>query len=109
MKPSIYMQNIQMKGFKMPKPAQPTAARKPKPTRNRAPATEFELLRRMLLCNKSELSSRLGVTIQTLRKWEGLAEAGEPQSANTRRAIAELMRTTLRASNGADEYLIDRK
>jgi DNA-binding transcriptional regulator YiaG len=84
-------------------------ARRPAPTRNRAPANEFELMRRMLLCNKAQLAARLGVTPQTLWNWEQITAAGGQQSENTRRAVAELMRTTLRASNNADAYLIDRK
>jgi DNA-binding XRE family transcriptional regulator len=84
-------------------------ARRPAPPRNRPPANEFEMLRRMLLCNKAQLAARIGVTPQTLWNWEQITAAGGRQSENTRRAVAELLRTTLRASNGADEYLIDRK
>ena len=39
-------------------------------SRNTFPKDQYELLRRALNCNKSQLATRLGVSSKTLRNWE---------------------------------------
>jgi DNA-binding transcriptional regulator YiaG len=77
--------------------------------RNTTPANEWQALRRLLLCNKSQLAARLGITRQTLRMWEDATDRGETASDNARRAAAELLTATLRAANNADDLLHPRK
>jgi DNA-binding transcriptional regulator YiaG len=77
--------------------------------KNTTPATVWEVLRRLLKCNKQQLAARLGVTRQTLRMWEDATERGEPISDNARRAAAELLTATLRAAANADDLLHPRK
>lgn len=62
--------------------------------RNSMPANQYDLLRRALKCNKSQLAERLGVTPQTLRVWE---REGGGKTAAMR--VADLWRVILRQSN----------
>lgn len=65
--------------------------------RNTTPTDIWEVLRRLLNCNKAQLAERLGVDPRTLRRWEQ-GEAG----ADAYRRAADLLRATLRAANDAD-------
>lgn len=65
--------------------------------RNAPPADIWQALRRLLNCNRTQLAERLGVTRQTLRRWEE-GEAG----ANAYRRASELLIATLRAAEHAD-------
>lgn len=73
--------------------------------RNTTPANIWEVLRRLLDCNKQQLAERLGITRQTLRIWEDMTGNGEPITDNARRAAAELLTATLRAAGQADDLL----
>lgn len=66
--------------------------------RNTFPASQYDLLRRALQCNKSQLAKHLGVSPKTLRTWE--AEGG---GANAARRVAVLWRIILR--NSGTEWL----
>jgi DNA-binding transcriptional regulator YiaG len=76
--------------------------------KNTTPATVWEVLRRLLKCNKQQLAARLGVTRQTLRIWEEMTGRGEPISDNARRAATELLTATLRAADNTDDLLRNR-
>lgn len=71
--------------------------------RNTHPVNVWEALRRLLNCNKQDLAERLDVTRKTLRTWESDTEEGKEPSSNARRAISELLITTLNAAK-ADQY-----
>jgi len=73
--------------------------------RNTTPTTVWDALRRLLRCNKMQLAARLGVSRQTLMTWEKATERGEPIEGSARRAAAELLTATLRASGQADDLL----
>lgn len=61
--------------------------------RNAPPANLLEALRRLLDCNRNELAARLGVSRQTLHRWERGQIPG-PGAAR----VAELLQTTLGAA-----------
>lgn len=77
--------------------------------KNTTPATVWEVLRRLLQCNKQQLAARLGVSRQTLREWENLTGNGDQIEGNARRAAAELLTATLRAAGNADDLLRPRQ
>ena len=58
--------------------------------KNNYPENQFELLRRMLNCNKTQLAERLGVKRLTLYRWEN----GET-TESTAPKMAELFRTIM--------------
>lgn len=76
--------------------------------RNTPALNEWELLRRLYQCNKSQLAKRMGVSPQTLRRFEAATAQGEPLNNHARRAVAELLRAALRIANNADDLLKDR-
>lgn len=61
--------------------------------RNAPPANALEALRRLLDCNRQQLAARLGVSRQTLHRWERGKIPG-PGAAR----VAELLQTTLGAA-----------
>ena len=62
-------------------------------TRNTFPTNQYDLLRRALQCNKSQLAEHLGVTPKTLRTWE--TEGG---GANAAARVAQLWGVILNRS-----------
>jgi len=66
--------------------------------RNTFPTDQYDLLRRALQCNKTQLAEHLGVAPKTLRAWE--AEGG---GANAARRVSDLWRVILR--NSGTEWL----
>lgn len=60
-------------------------------TRNQPPQNEWQALRRLFNCNKSQLAERLGVTRQTLRIWEAATERGDPPTEQANRAAKRLL------------------
>jgi len=62
-------------------------------SRNTFPANQYDLLRRALNCNKSQLAAHLGVSSKTLRTWE--TEGG---GANAAARVAQLWGIILRQS-----------
>lgn len=74
-------------------------------SRNTTPANIWEVLRRLLDCNKRQLAERLGVTRQTLHQWETPTEKGEKLSDKGREAVTDLLTATLRAADNAEEFL----
>ena len=62
-------------------------------TRTTFPADQYELLRRCLACNKTQLAEHLGVSPGTLRNWE---TTGGGKNAAAR--VANLWRIILRQS-----------
>ena len=77
--------------------------------RNTTPQNEWQALRRLLNCNRTQLADRLGITRQTLHVWERKTEQGETAGDNARRAAAELLTATLRAANPSDALPTPRK
>lgn len=73
--------------------------------RNTTPANIWEVLRRLLNCNKRQLGERLGVTRQTLHQWETQTEKGEQISDKGREAATDLLTATLRAAGNAEDFL----
>lgn len=65
-------------------------------SRNTSPADAFDVLRRLYSCNWKQLSERLGVTENTLRKWRE-----EGPGTNGAARMAALFQTATRAA-GAD-------
>ena len=65
--------------------------------RNTNPATVWDALRRLLLCNKQQLADRLGVDRRTLHRWEN-CEAG----ADAMRRASALLIATLRNADHSD-------
>lgn len=68
--------------------AQPRTTR-----RNAPPANALEALRRLLDCNRNELAAWLGVSRQTLHRWERGQIPGPGRAR-----VADLMRATLAAA-----------
>ena len=66
--------------------------------RNTFPADQYDLLRRALQCNKTQLAKHLGVSPKTLRAWE--TEGG---GANASRRVSDLWGIILR--NSGTEWL----
>lgn len=66
--------------------------------RNTYPVNQYDLLRRALNCNKTQLAQHLGVTPITLRRWE--TDGG---GANAASRVAQLWQTILR--NSGTEWL----
>jgi len=62
--------------------------------RNTYPANTYDLLRRALNCNRTQLAAHLGVTPKTLRAWE--TEGG---GKNAAARVAQLWGKILRQSN----------
>jgi DNA-binding XRE family transcriptional regulator len=74
--------------------ARPAHQAEPRTTRRNAPpANLLEALRRLLDCNRNELAARLGVSRQTLHRWERGQIPGPGRAR-----VAELMRATLAAA-----------
>jgi len=67
--------------------------------KNEAPRTIFEALRRLLLCNKTQLAARLDVDPATLRRWE---RTGIDTNAAALNKVSALLIETLRAAGNAD-------
>lgn len=67
--------------------------------KNAAPANIWEVLRRLLDCNKQQLAAHLGVSVATLRRWEKVyAEEGTAGKAAAEKCSL-LLETTLRQAN----------
>lgn len=71
---------------------------------NSTPAHIWDVLRRLLNANKTQLAERLGITPKTLRTWEAMTEAGNSPGTKAERAASELLIATLRAANHADTH-----
>ena len=67
--------------------------------RNTQPANIWDVLRRLLRCNRQQLAARLGVSSRTLARWE----SGEPGPDAELRA-SRLLIAVLRSAKSADEY-----
>jgi len=69
---------------------------------NSNPAHIWEVLQRLLNCNKAQLAERLGVNARTLRRWTLETEAGESAGKAANEAAAQLLQATLSAANNSD-------
>ena len=67
--------------------------------RNTMPRDHFDVLQRLLNCNKAQLAERLGVTPQTLRRWRALTEQGESPGKDAALRCSDLCRTILAKAN----------
>jgi len=65
--------------------------------KNCAPANVWDALRRLRNCNKGQLAAALGVTRQTLSRWEALEANGENAGEDAHHRAAQLMQATLMA------------
>ena len=70
--------------------------------KNTNPAHIWQVLRRLLNCNRSQLAARLGVNRHTLAQWERMTEAGKNPGANAMRRASDLLISCLRAAGDAD-------
>jgi len=71
-------------------------------SRDTNPAHIWEALRRLRQCNKSELAAALGVSRQTLARWEDATATGGSAGAAAEARASDLLIATLRAAQGAD-------
>jgi len=66
------------------------------------PAHVWEALRRLRACNKQQLAAALGVTRQTLARWEAETATGGSAGEAAEARASDLLIATLRAAQGAD-------
>jgi len=72
--------------------------------RDTTPAHIWDVLGRLLNCNRTQLAKRLGISRRTLFDWVALTEQGQSPGTNAERRAADLLQATLRAAGNSDVH-----